>query len=72
MKKYLSILLGAVLTLSAISILPAEELVSEEIVPENTYVYQMPGLQEERSDFEELDDGITSSSEEISDSLRKR
>lgn len=69
MKKYLSILLGAVLTLSAFSILPAEELVSEEIVPENAYVYQMPELQEERSDFEELDDGITSSSEEISDSL---
>ena len=73
MKKLLSILTGAILAASVLTTLPAEELVSEEIVPEKSYVYQIPEFQEVTSDsdvdVEELVDGVGASLEEVSDSI---
>ncbi len=73
MKRLISILTGLAVATSLFTTLPAEELVSEEIAPESSYVYQVPELQEETEDYaldtEELDDGLVSEVEEISDSL---
>ena len=64
MKKFLSVFLACSLSLSVFTALPAEELVSEEVVPES-YVYQVPEMDTDSFELPVVE--VLAVSEDLSD-----